>query len=394
MTLSSDQIKTCSDQRIVEGLNIPYNLKAIIVFVDFKKAFDSIHRGKMMKILEAYGIPEKIVKAIAALYENTQAKVLSPDGETDSFPIQAGVLQGDTLAPYLFAIIIDYVMRSAVKDQEEALGFTLTPRKSRRIHPIMVTDLDFADDIALLSEEIHQAQSFLNKVETEAERVGLYINAAKTELMQYNQAEEITLKSKSGEPIKIADNFKYLGAWMANSERDINVRKALAWQACHKLSKIWKSTLNKSIKTRLFLATVETVLLYGSNTWTLTEKLTRQLDGTYTNMLRMVHNISWRSHTTNEELYGRLPKVSQKIAKRRLELAGHCVRHPEEIASQLVLWEPTHGQPSSGGQRLDFIDALYKDTGLETTKELRDVMNDRDVWRSYISSVRPGGRPK
>ena len=172
------------------------------------------------------------------------------------------------------------------------------------------------------------------------------------------------------------------------------MRKALAWQACHKLSKIWKSSLKKNIKTRLFLATVETVMLYGSNTWTLTEKLTRQLDGTYTNMLRMVHNISWRSHTTNEVLYSRLPKLSQKIAKRRLELAGHCARHPEEIASQIVLWDPTHGQPSSGGQRLDFIDALYKDTGLESTKELWDAMNDRDVWRSYISSVRPGGRPK
>ena len=181
---------------------------------------------------------------------------------------------------------------------------------------------------------------------------------------------------------------------MANSETDINVRKALAWQACHKLSKVWKSSLNKTIKIRLFRATVETVLLYGCNTWTLTEKLTRQLDGTYTNMLRMVQNISWQSHTTNEVLYGRVPKVSQTIAKRRLELAGHCIRHPEEIAHNLVLWKPTHGQQNAGGQNLDFIDSLYKDTGLTTTQELRDAMNNRDVWRHFISSVRPAGRPK
>ena len=380
-------------RRIIEEVK-KNNLKAILVFIDFKKAFDSIHRGKLMKILAAYGIPDQLVKAIAMLYEDTQAKVLSPDGETDSFPIHAGVLQGDTLAPYLFAIAIDYVMRRAVKDQENELGLTLIRRKSRRVPPVIVTDLDFADDIALLSEEIHQAQSFLSRVETEAERVGLYINAAKTEVMQYNHTEEVALKSKSGDPIKVVDNFKYLGAWMANSEKDINVRKALAWQACHKLSTIWKSNLNRSIKIRLFRATVETVLLYGCNTWTLTEKLTRQLDGTYTNMLRMVQNISWRSHTTNEVLYGRVPKLSQTIAKRRLELAGHCVRHPEEVAHNLVLWEPTHGQPNAGGQNLDFIGTLYKDTGLKSTKELRDAMNNRDVWHHFISSVRPAGRPK
>ena len=181
---------------------------------------------------------------------------------------------------------------------------------------------------------------------------------------------------------------------MANSEKDMSVRKALAWQACHKLTKVWKSSLSRNIKIRLFVATVETVLLYGSNTWSLTEKLTKQLDGTYTKMLRMVRNISWKSHTTNKELYGHLPKVSIKIAERRLGLAGHCVRHPEEIASNLVLWNPTHGRANTGGQTIDFVDQLYRDTDLTSTKELRNAMEDRDVWRRYISSVRPGGRPK
>ena len=103
-------------RRIIEGVR-RNNLKAVILFVDFSKAFDSIHRGKMMKILRAYGIPEQLVNAISLLYENTRAKVLSPDGETDYFEILAGVLQGDPLAPYLFAIVIDYVMRRAAGDR-------------------------------------------------------------------------------------------------------------------------------------------------------------------------------------------------------------------------------------------------------------------------------------
>ena len=71
----------------------------MITFVDFRKAFDSVHRAKMMKILSAYGIPDELVKAISLLYENTRAKILSPDGDAEFFNTLAGVLQGDALAP-------------------------------------------------------------------------------------------------------------------------------------------------------------------------------------------------------------------------------------------------------------------------------------------------------
>ena len=67
----------------------------------------------MLKILKAYGIPNELVNTIDILYKDTRAKVISPDGETDLFDIVAGVLQGDTLAPYLFIIVLDYVMRHA-----------------------------------------------------------------------------------------------------------------------------------------------------------------------------------------------------------------------------------------------------------------------------------------
>ena len=83
-----------------------------VKFIDFKKAFDTFHRGKMLKILQAYGIPEIIVDAIQDSYSETRAKVTIPDGETDEFEIFAGVLQGNTLAPYLFIITLDYCLRS------------------------------------------------------------------------------------------------------------------------------------------------------------------------------------------------------------------------------------------------------------------------------------------
>ena len=152
-------------------------------FIDFKKAFDSIHRGKMIKILKAYGIPPRLLRAIEAMYTNTTAKIITPDGESDVFEIVAGVLQGDTLAPFLFIIVLDYALRQALKEHED-LGFTITPRKSRRIGPVTLSDLDFADDIALLSDNIIEAhQELLSRFDSECEKVGLNLNAKKTEYM-------------------------------------------------------------------------------------------------------------------------------------------------------------------------------------------------------------------
>ena len=76
----------------------------------------------MEQILLAYGIPKETVAAITILYRNTKVKVRSPDGDTEYFNIVAGVLQGDTLAPYLFIICLDYVLRTSIdKNQREWL---------------------------------------------------------------------------------------------------------------------------------------------------------------------------------------------------------------------------------------------------------------------------------
>lgn len=69
----------------------------------------------------------------------------------------------------------------------------------------------FADDVALLSEEIVQAQKLWFKVETEAAKIGLHINAKNTKFMAYNQPDDIDIQTTSGELLKKVQNFKYLG---------------------------------------------------------------------------------------------------------------------------------------------------------------------------------------
>ena len=107
------------------------NLLATLLFVDFTKAFDSIHRGKMEQILQPYGLPKETVASITIIYRNTKEKVRSPYGDTEYFDIVAGVLQGDTLAPYLFIFCLVYVLRTSI-DKIRENCFELTKKRSRR----------------------------------------------------------------------------------------------------------------------------------------------------------------------------------------------------------------------------------------------------------------------
>ena len=94
----------------------------------------------MEQILLAYGIPKETVAAITILYRNTKVKVRSPDGDTEYFDIVAGVLQGDTLALYLFIICLDYIHRLTKSKRmasnwrrKEAEGTIYQPLRSGRI---------------------------------------------------------------------------------------------------------------------------------------------------------------------------------------------------------------------------------------------------------------------
>ena len=100
--------------------------------------------------------------------------------------------------------------------------------------------------------------------------------------MVFNHSTPVEIKTRSLEIIDVVDNFKYLGSWMKGSKHYFSVRNALAWVACHKLVKIWHLKLSQKIKIRLFVATVESVLLYGSECWIFDKSMQKQQDGYYT----------------------------------------------------------------------------------------------------------------
>ena len=90
----------------------------------------------------------------------------------------------------------------------------------------------------------------------------------KIKFLAYNVEVQQSLQTIDGTELEKKDDFKYLAD---SSEKDIEIRKALAWKAINDMSKVWKSSMNTELKKKFFVATAESILLYGCEAWTLTK---------------------------------------------------------------------------------------------------------------------------
>ena len=143
--------------------------------------------------------------------------------ETEYFDIVAGILQGDTLAPYLFIIFLDYVLRTST-DKIKENSFKLTKERSRRYPAKTITDADYADDIALLANAPAQAETLLHSMERASAGIGLHVYTHKTEYMCVNQTGNIS--TLNGSTLKPVFKFTYLESSVSSTETDINTRLA------------------------------------------------------------------------------------------------------------------------------------------------------------------------
>ena len=108
----------------------------------------------------------------------------------------------------------------------------------------------------------------------------------------------------------------------------------------------------------------------------------------------MALNTSWKQKLTNttEQLYQDLPPISSKVRCQRMPLPGHCHRHPEEIASQLIFWEPTRGKPNRGRPVVSYIDNLKADTNIYEVAGIKKLMEDRKLWTKHSNLARAEAR--
>jgi hypothetical protein len=184
-----------------------------MMFIDFKKSFDSVHRGLLMKILKAYGIPDLIVQLIDREHTGSKTKVVTARDATEVFDILAGVLQRDTLAPYLFIIVVDYIVTLTIDDDETDSGFTLKPSRRGRVGEEKLTDVKVAEDVSLVTDTAEGVLLLLERLKTAANSVGLAMNHSKTKFMPFNPPEEeCVLASGTGNQLEHVSDFIYLGS--------------------------------------------------------------------------------------------------------------------------------------------------------------------------------------
>ncbi|KAI8515766.1 hypothetical protein Bbelb_065790 [Branchiostoma belcheri] len=378
--------------RILAELRREYRKPLFAAYVDLKQAFDSVDRPALWKILKILGAPTKLMNLLSLLYSTTTSSVRVNGQTSASFNINSGVRQGCVLAPIIFNTAIDFVMGRTISQSACGASFG----------NVTITDLDYADDVAILAEIMQALNLALHIMDSETRPLGLQISWQKTKVQSLSDYQpppaNLTIESNS---VEVVDKFTYLGSTISSdcrSTADIKIRIGRSSAAMASLNHIWSNgQISTATKLRLYNSLVLSVLLYGAEAWTLTATEERHLDTFDQKCLRRILGYRWYDFVSNSTVRQKTgqPPVSHKIRQARLRLFGHLARAepPLEAASLLRAATPAGWSRPRGRPRRRWGDQLNADlstVGLDTaTAWLR--AQDRTGWKStWKGATLPG----
>ena len=295
---------------------------------------------------------------------------------SDAFEVTTGVRQGCLLSPFLFLLAVDWIMIQATQGKRNGIQWTLHQQ---------LDDLDFADDIALLSHNQKQMQEKSKTVYEVAATTGLRVSIKKTKVMKVN-AKSTSHICMNGNILEEVDTFRYLGSIVdknGGTDEDVKARIGKARTAFVMLGKIWKAS-NISIKTKLklFNSNVKSVLLYGAETWRTTKRTISKIQAFLNNCLRRILNIRWPEKISNDQLWQTTQETPavQQILRKKWGWIGHTLRKPPtSITRQALKWNP-QGKRKPGRPR----NSRSRDTKAEMEKMQWNWNKTRDANRKKI----------
>ena len=183
-------------------------------------------------------------------------------------------------------------------------------------------------------------------------------NPKKTKVMTFNCPSKVDIITSDGSILEEVNDCIYLGSLVSSSRADIAEWIGLAWATHNKMSRIWRSTLSRKTKTRLFRSTVESVFLYGNAVWTLTRDTIKEN--------------WWLLHQTTEisiEIHFERPCEQQRTIRRSTKSHRHSQTKrlklliAIEAASNLMSWTHNHGKRGQRRTVLTFVQQLRDDNG-------------------------------
>jgi len=270
------------------------------------------------------------------------------------------------MSGFLFLLLIDWIRRAAVEGSITAIRWKMCSK---------LDDVDFADDIALISSTREQMQQEVRSLSTNSKGIGLKVNAEKTKLLRLNTSNTEKVQV-DGQDIEEVESFVYLGTNLSNeggTEDDIKARLGKARVAYNKLDKFWKNS-QVTIKTKVNIvkSNVISLLLYGCKTWRTTKADVKKLDAFLHKSLRRILKIYCPMRITNEEVRRRAgirETTSDQVARRRWTWLGHVLRmdhhsHPRIAFTWVPEGKRKRGRPRETWRKT--VEREIKDRGLRS----------------------------
>jgi hypothetical protein len=188
--------------RIIIEQSMEWKTGLRVTFIDFEKAFNSLNRKKICRILKEYGILHKIINLIKEMYQDSTFLILLEGALSKPIAANSGVKQGCALSPTIFVIVMDYMIKMVTANKRRGIIWKLTEG---------LENLDYADDICVLSQSYKDMREKLEDLNKEAVKVGLKMNASKTKAMKINSKTK-TKYEVNGNIIDETEKFQYLGS--------------------------------------------------------------------------------------------------------------------------------------------------------------------------------------
>nr|VZI48874.1 unnamed protein product [Spirometra erinaceieuropaei] len=315
-------------------------------FVDLTKAFDTVNREGLWKIMQKFGCPERFTQMVRQLHDGMMARVTDNGVVSEAFAVTNGVKQGCVLAPTLFSLMFSAMLMDAYRDERPGIriayrtdGHLLNQRRMHfqsRESTTTVHELLFADDCALNTTSEEQMQRSMGLFSAACENFGLVINTQKTVVKHQPPPNSATAPNASpqisvnGTQLQVAENFPYLGSTLSRNTKiddEVANRISKASQAFGRLqSTVWyRHGLQLSTKLKMYKAVILPTLLYGAETWTVYTKQARRLNHFHLSCLRRIQRLNWQDRIPDTDVLERTGIVSIYTTLRQMQLhwSGH-----------------------------------------------------------------------
>ncbi|BHF70339.1 hypothetical protein SprV_0301338900 [Sparganum proliferum] len=341
-------------------------------FVDLTKAFDTVNRERLWKIMQKFGCPERFIQMVRQLYDGMMARVTDNGSVSEAFAVINGMKQGCVLAPTLFSLMFSAMLTDAYLDERPGIriayrtdGQLLNQRRMHfqsRVSATTVHELLFVGDCALNTTSKKEMQRDMDLFSAACENFGLVINTQKTVVMHQPPPEPASPPnapqiSVNGTQLQVLENFPYLGSTLSHNtkiDEEVASRISKASQAFGRLqSTVWnRHGLQLSTKLKMYKAVILPTLLYGAKTWTVYTMQARRLNHFHLICLRRILRLNWQDRIPDTDVLERtgILGIYTMLRQTQLRWSGDLVRMDDErLPKRLFYGDVATGSRRQGG---------------------------------------------